>query len=151
MSAITDALKLLESESSIFAFLPAVNYGYYIIQQPEYQFDIFLEATFALLVSSFLYNFLNEASLKQPEESEDTDEGAVDRGDAGLSMRNTIIFTVLGLTWAVVFTKSLVELYSILSQDSVWPEILISASAVFVFLLLSDIILYLIVPRYGEG
>lgn len=151
MSTITDALKLLESESSIFAFLPGVNYSYYIIQQSEFQAYIFIEAIFALLVSSFLYNFLSEASLKQTAGDEDTDDGAVDREGTGLDLRNTMIFIVIGVVWAGVFAKSVVKLYSILGQDPFWPEVLISASAVFVFLLLSDIILYSIVSGYGKG
>lgn len=141
MSALTDAIRILNDESAVFSFLPAVNYLYFFTNQENpATFIIFLTLS-SLFLSSLLYNALTEINLIEDNSG----------GERVSDLRSGVSMLVIGVLWVVIFGDSVVKLYTLFGPDSIWPELLSAVSILFIFLLITDLILFLIVPAYSEN
>lgn len=140
MSVITDSLRLLGDRSSAFALLPGINYFYYYTQTGFSTTGIILP----IVLSAFLYNFLSGGSVI-------THSGKNADNETGLDIKNTTIFILIGLPWAIAFGLSLCMLMSIFGNSGLWAEGLVAVSVVFISLLVSDLVLLLTVSEYKEN
>lgn len=133
MSIVAESTRLLESDSAIFAFLPAVS-NTYLVVSGQHGTTAIVWAGGSLLVSTFLYNFLRHVKIHD--------------SDNDLYKRNAVIFVLLLVFWAVAFSRGIWKLYQLFEIESPWPEIIVGVSALFVFLVFSDLLLGWIVDDY---
>lgn len=140
MSALTDAIRVLNDESAVFSFLPAINFLYYFtgLETPT-DFEIFLTLS-SLFLSALLFNAVTEISILEDGQDEDTET----------DLLSSLAMLVIGGLWTIVFLDSIAKLYTLFNTETIWPHLLSAVSIIFIFLLITDIMLYFLVPAYAE-
>lgn len=128
MVNVNGIVQILNDETPALAFLPVVNATYLLIQTTTVPL---LAGTLVMaLTSSFIYLAFS-SSTEYPD-------------------RKWPVLLVL-VIWILGFAYSLVLLSELFVEDYVLPEVLVTASAIFVGLLISDIILDLLYEDYENN
>jgi len=139
MSAFADAFKLIDGEANAFTLLPAINQGYiyWKISDPS-----LTQAAFVLgsvLVSAVAFNIITHGDFHQDGPGSKT----MERKYA------TSIIVIAGI-WVMSLAFSLIQLYERFSLSEFWPALLSAISLLFVFLLITHIILSWALPMYSS-
>lgn len=142
----SDPVTLLDQNTSAFAFLPVVNWFYLFWQNSSLSSVMWGVGITALIVSTVGYNLVTRVDYSKAVRSED-DEQAVDI----LSIRTTAVSIVTLLAWMLIFIWSLIALWGHSENATIWPELLILISVLFLTLILSDIILNEILSEYEDS
>jgi len=158
MSFIGDAVRALNEDIEIAAFLPGVNYVFLHIASGNGSDLFFALALVASIVSAALFNYLRALSSSEEVDSADIeDEGSeewrqpngYDVGNSDrrrqLSQRNASM--VLFLPWGMLLLISLYFLLERFPENWILPEALFFISVGFMSLYVTDGIL----KRYVSG
>lgn len=149
MSAITDAIRLLNGDSSAFALLPAVNYFYIYWRVPNPDDQITNLTLFAFIISSVGFNILNRVNFKSYLEpatnNSDSDEEKI------LSKWSLLILLGSAALWIIVLGKSVYGLIELFGETTIWPEALVAISGLLVCLIITDLLLTVFLPVYDEN
>ncbi|MDS0243411.1 MULTISPECIES: hypothetical protein [unclassified Haloferax] len=112
----------------------------------------------SILFSAALFNFLTNGTTSgnNKEESEDADEVSNEdttknRRESDSSPREGLVFGAILLFWVPLLLKSVYDLFSILENDPIIPEVLLIISVLFICLVVTDSVLYTILGSYGEN
>jgi hypothetical protein len=154
MSAVTDAVRLLNGESAAFAFLPVINYFYIYSQLPSpgaIDNAIFIGAVF---VSALGFNILSQVDFEAYSGSGSTDvdnEPSDSAENEILGLQSLAILLLATIAWFLFFIDGLMQLCTRFTGSSVWPELLVVLSALVICLVVSDLLLTVLLPIYGEA
>lgn len=158
MSFVSDGIKILNDEAPVFAFLPSINFSYLFIQDAEPTYVLMGLVSVSILFSAALFNFLTNGvtSSDNTVENEDAEEAsnedtAKNRRQSDSSPREGLVFGAILLFWVPLLLKSVYDLFSILENDPIIPEVLLIISVLFICLVVTDSVLYTILGSYGEN
>ena len=139
MSAFTDAFRILDGETNILAFLPAVNQGYVYwktANPSDMQAAIFVGS---LLISVIAFNVLTYGNFSQYQDSSET-----------MEVRYALILIVFTVIWGMALGFSLLQLSELASSGELWPLLLSAISLLFLLLIITHILLSWALPMYNS-
>lgn len=153
MSVISDAVRLLNDESAAFSLLPATNYFYAYLKNPDPGFisnaiilaAIFLSAVWFNILSAVRFGSYASTDIEgEDDESSESNDGELIDGVS--------LATILGAAamWILLFAGSLISLWRLFGESSILPELLAGISILFICLVGSDLLLTGILPIYNE-
>ena len=153
MSAITDAVRLLNEESAAFSLLPAINYFYFYLKLSDPGLKSNVVILVAIFLSAIWFNILSTVQFgsytgagtdnTDNESSESDDEHLID----SISL---VVILSAAILWLLSFTGSLISLKKLFGESAIWPELLAGISILFVCLVTSDLLLTGLLPVYNE-
>jgi hypothetical protein len=151
MNPVNTAVRILDDEFNLSAFLPSVNYFYYYLEQEAPTQELMLTTGGAIFVSAVLFNILSEASIlgangPVTEQSADNDSRTRD-----VDSRGVLVFVGVLFGWVPLLLFGILNLYSIFGGETIWPETLVAGSILFLSLLTSDLILNRLLPSHGAN
>jgi len=146
MSAITDALRLLDDEVSAFAFLPAINYIYLFWRVNNPSRELTVLSLLAIYFSAVGYNVLVNINF----EPYSTERENPSKNGSILTKKTLATIFVSGLLWLYLFVQSLLRLEQFFGGDTIWPELLVAVSLLLISLTTSDLLFDTMLPAYDE-
>lgn len=139
MSILTDAFRLLDRESNVFSFLPAVNQLYIYWKSSNPTLTQTTIAVSSLLVSVVVFNILTHGNFSRYESDSKT-----------MKTRYALLLVAVAIIWSLFLSNSIIQMYEIFSSGELWPVLLTAISLVFVFLLVTHAILGRVLPMYDS-
>jgi hypothetical protein len=153
MSVISEAIEILNKESGVFAFLPAVNQFYFNWQHQDPGLKTYLITLGALFISAAAFNIISQVDFSQYLSPRDRDTQLSDwskSDESNLNLREIVIVIIVGLFWFVSLVVSLSNLWEISGMNAVIPDILFGVSVLFVCLVITDLLFIAIFPAYSK-
>ena len=151
MSTIIDAIRLLNRESAAFAFLPAINYLYIYWEYPSSETTNLALTVGALFISAIGFNvlkhvdfesYLSSNTTNTSHESPESDENEV------LGLWSLVVLILITSMWILFLVYSLVPLWELFTEATIWAGILFGVSVLFICLVVSDLLLPVVLPAY---
>lgn len=143
MSYVPETIRIINSESAVFSFLPAVNYVFYYSTKDNPSLETGVYAILSIVASALLYNLLTKADFSPLNHSDGNNNGgngANARHGSPNRNRLLVLSLLIGLVWIIAFIRSIKNVYAIL--DTVPSAVLLLAvSVLFVSLLFADLLL----------
>jgi len=158
MSFVSDAIRILNDEAPVFAFLPSINFSYLFIQDTDPTPLLMVLVAASILFSAALFNFLTNRPASDNQAEKSTDSGNTQSGNttnnqqqSNSNLREGLVFGAILLVWVPLLLKSAYDLFIILENEPIIPEILLIISVLFICLVVTDSVLYSILGSYGES
>ena len=144
-------------ERQCLHFLPSINFSYLFIQDTDPTSLLVLVAV-SILFSAALFNFLTNRPASDNQAEKSADSGNTQSGNttnnqqqSNSNLREGLVFGAILLVWIPLLLKSAYDLFIILENGPIIPEILLIISVLFICLVVTDSVLYSILGSYGES